>query len=45
MLRAVSEPDAPYLLVLDEMNLAHVEDDGFAWPHRVGLKWLHFAVG
>ena len=25
MLRAASEPDAPYLLILDEMNLAHVE--------------------
>lgn len=25
MLRAAGEPDAPYLLVLDEMNLAHVE--------------------
>jgi len=25
MLRAVSEPEAPYLLLLDEMNLAHVE--------------------
>jgi hypothetical protein len=20
------------------------ESDGFAWPHRDGLKWLHFAV-
>jgi hypothetical protein len=22
-----------------------VGDDGFAWPHRDGLKWPHFAVG
>jgi len=20
------------------------ESDGFAWPHRDGLKWLHFAM-
>jgi hypothetical protein len=20
------------------------EDDGFAWPHRDGLKWPHFAM-
>jgi hypothetical protein len=25
MLRAVGEPDRPYLMILDEMNLAHVE--------------------
>jgi 5-methylcytosine-specific restriction enzyme B len=25
MLRAASDPDAPYVLILDEMNLAHVE--------------------
>ncbi len=22
-----------------------LEDDGFAWLHRDGLKWPHFAVG
>jgi hypothetical protein len=20
------------------------ESDGFAWPHRDGLKWAHFAM-
>jgi hypothetical protein len=26
-------------------HLESVEDDGFAWLHRDGLEWLHFAVG